>query len=234
MLKHTLSTISRKPVLAKSPDCQLIYLWCIRVGDRGRVKISHQSITSILTWDEAVSVSTHSTLSAWLHKRWDPSCRETTDSWNGRQILMVKRYHLDYPNWLGLLIFMRLKELPIFKIAVCPSNSTEINQVGFEVTGRRKRGCIITGCWSCEEDNSNLTKLVLTSFGYVKLLCEELRFNTGSVGRWCTVIAFLSLPLFIRLKILNGSKIASGSWSKDPACLFVEDVGSSHKDLLSL
>lgn len=96
MLKHTLSTIPRKPVSAKSPDCQLIYLWCIRVADRGRVKISHQSITSILTWDEAVSVSTHSTLSAWLHKRWDPSCWETTDSWNGRQVLMAKRYHLDF------------------------------------------------------------------------------------------------------------------------------------------
>lgn len=41
---------------------------------------------------------------------------------------------------------MRQKELPIFKTAVCPSNSTEISQVGFEVTGRTKkkgkRGCI--------------------------------------------------------------------------------------------
>lgn len=39
---------------------------------------------------------------------------------------------------------MRLIELPIFKITICPSYLTEISQVGFEVTGKKrgKRGCI--------------------------------------------------------------------------------------------
>lgn len=51
---------------------------------------------------------------------------------------------------------------------------------------------------------------LLTSFGYVKLLCEELSIKTGSAGRCCYVIdTFLLLPLFIRHRILTENKIRS-------------------------
>lgn len=108
--------------------------------------------------------------------------------------------------------------------------------MGFEVTGKKrgKRGCInnperkITASWPSQYKCRDCNQLPLVMWScYVKNW--ELTQEAWADG--CTVIAFWSLPLFISLKILNGSKIKSGSWNKDPACLFLEDVGSSHKDL---